>query len=116
MNLLSILEPEEMKAQARIRYKGEPWLSESWWLWYGNKLASYLWVSWGKILKSQGISWQDFLKCLSAWKADVKRWLRDELDWHELERDIRDTAPRFKPWLDSRHGRLSKNRFYPLRG
>ncbi len=105
-------EPIGLKSQAvEERYKNQDWDSDSLRVWYDNKLPSYLWTEcgWGSFL-----TWPELLECLSAWNKDIKRWLKDELSWTDMMADIMLTIPRFKPWLDGRHGERS-NRYFPLR-
>lgn len=109
-------EPIALKGQAIEQRRKDPtWDSDSLLAWFGNKLPSYFWTDcgWGHILKREGLTWPDFLECLSAWKIDIIQWLRNELAWEDLVADLRRTAPRFKPWLDTphRHG-LG---YFPLR-
>lgn len=110
-------EPIVLKTQAvEQRYKDPTWDSDSLRVWYGNKLPSYLWTEcgWDSCLKQEGLTWRGFLECMSAWKGDIIRWLRSEFSWEELVADIRRTTPRFKPWLDARHGHKSSY-YFPLR-
>lgn len=110
-------EPIALKVQTiEERFKNPTWDSDSLRAWYGNKLPSYLWTDcgWGSCLNREGVTWQGFLECLSAWKRDINRWLRSELSWDDLVSDIRQTIPRFKPWLDARHGHVSSS-YFPLR-
>jgi len=116
LDLPAAPEPVALKAQAVGWRRDNPtWDSDSLWAWYGNRLASYFWTQclWSQILKQHDVTWLDFLKCLSAWKPDITRWLRSELSWEQLAADIHITAPRFRPWLQARHGHHVG--YFPLR-
>lgn len=117
VQLLNAPEPIALKTQAvQQRYQDPGWDSDSLRAWYGNELPSYLWTEcgWGSFLKHQGLTWQEFLECLSAWRDDICQWLRNELSWEELIADIKQTVARFKPWLDARHGHGFRH-YFPLR-
>ncbi len=57
-------------------------------LWYGNRIASYLWSYWGSKLSSRGMRWQDFLHALREWRDDFIRWLEGETTWEALMEKI----------------------------
>lgn len=84
-SLPKAVEPKLLKEQAKAERQRNPDIdldvARAWF-----ELPSYLWTQcgWGKVLKARGVTWQDFQKCLSARKYDVKGWLRDWLDWEEF--------------------------------
>lgn len=47
-------------------------------------LPKYLWEHWKPALKSRGISWQLFLKVISACEYDVVAWVEGRKPWKEL--------------------------------
>lgn len=47
-------------------------------------LPKYLWSHWKSELKAKGLSWQLFLKAISAYEYDVVRWVEGQLSWEEL--------------------------------
>jgi hypothetical protein len=47
-------------------------------------LPKYLWAHWKSELKAKGLSWQLFLKAISACEYDVVRWVEGQLSWEEL--------------------------------
>jgi len=47
-------------------------------------LPKYLWSYWRSQLKARGLSWQLFLKAISACDYDVVRWVEGQLSWEEL--------------------------------
>jgi len=57
-------------------------------IWLGNRLPKYLWNLWGKDLKSEGLRWQDFLKCLSKFEGDIIKWVEGEVSWERLTSEI----------------------------
>lgn len=90
-------EPKELKRQAQIEHGRQPDMDmDSFVLWFGNKLVSYLWTTykWKDVLKQNGITWQTFLKIVSFHKKDLIRWARDEKGWDDLIVSIRESLPR----------------------
>ena len=57
-------------------------------IWLGNKLPKYLWGFWGKDLKSIGLRWQGFLKCVSRFEEDIIKWVSGEMGWEALIDEI----------------------------
>lgn len=49
-----------------------------------SSLPKYLWRYWKNDLKKNEITWQLFLKALSACNYDVIRWVEDNISWNEL--------------------------------
>lgn len=47
-------------------------------------LPKYLWRCWGLFLKARGVSWQLFLKAVSACDSDVIAWVEGKKPWVEL--------------------------------
>ena len=73
---------------------------ETFTLWFGNRLPSYLWKEggWAKPLKKEGYNWQSFLKILSLHKKDMIKWSWDTLSWRDFLFKIQKTLndPVFK--------------------
>ena len=73
---------------------------ETFTLWFGNRLPSYLWKEggWAKPLKKEGYNWQSFLKILSLHKKDMIKWSWDTLSWRDFLVKIQKTLkdPVFK--------------------
>ncbi len=57
-------------------------------IWLGNRLPKYLWSSWSKNLRSIGLRWQDFLKCVSKFEGDIIKWVNGEILWEDLLNEI----------------------------
>ena len=93
-------EPKIFKKQATEQKQSKEWDIESIFLWFGNKLPSYLWKDggWSKTLKAEGYNWQSFLKILSLHKKEMISWSRNALSWKEFLLKIQDTLkdPVFK--------------------
>ncbi len=58
-------------------------------VWLGNRLAKYIWSSWGDELKAMGVRWQDFLKVYSETSSSVLEWVKGEKEWDDLLAEIR---------------------------
>jgi len=57
-------------------------------VWYGNKLSKYLWEHWGEQLKSQGYTWQIFLRVLKHRTDAVLLWNRGKMKWDDLAQEF----------------------------
>ena len=79
-------EPIEIKEFITNLINGD--VSPTYAIWLGNKLPKYLWGFWGKELKSTGLKWQTFLKCVSKFEKDVIKWVDGELSWEALVDEI----------------------------
>ena len=67
MRLIIPPEPKILKKQLKDQKRNFGLKLDSFTLWFGNKLPSYLWKDggWAKVLKAEGYNWQSFLKILS---------------------------------------------------
>jgi len=98
-------EPIMLKKQSKQQKEGKEWDIDSIVFWFGNKLPSYLWKEggWSQHLKSDGYTWQSFLKILSLHKREMILWSRDAISWKEFLKTLQHTIkdPLFKKILTS---------------
>lgn len=96
-------EPRILKKQSQTSSPEKDWKLDSLFIWFGNKLPSYLWKEggWSTTLKKEGFNWQSFLKILSLHKKDMIQWSRNGITWNELLIKIEETIkdPIFKKIL-----------------
>ena len=83
MSLSRPPEPLTFKKQSNEQINEKNWKLDSLFLWFGNRLPSYLWNEggWSKPLKKEGFNWQSFLKVLSLHKKDMIQWSRNGITW-----------------------------------
>ncbi len=92
MNLKMPKESKEVKGWIKMVEKetsktpGINWDSLN--VWYGNKLAKYLWEQWGNELKETGFKWPTFLKLLKYRTDKVLLWNEGVLTWEGLIKDL----------------------------
>lgn len=60
-------------------------------IWIFNLLPKYLWDHWGPDLRSNGITWQKFLRLLKYDNKYIRLWAFDKLSWEELIKEIKST-------------------------
>jgi hypothetical protein len=96
-------EPVVIKESTNNHHNEKKWDIDSLFLWFGNKLPSYLWREggWSKPLKNAGYTWQSFLKILSLHKKDMIKWSKNAISWKDLLLKIEETIkdPVFKKLL-----------------
>jgi hypothetical protein len=96
-------EPKKLKKHFMNQKKNLEIKIDTFTLWFGNKLPSYLWrdAGWSKPLKDDGYSWQSFLKIFSLHKREMIKWSNNSLSWNdflcELQQTLKD--PLFKKML-----------------
>ena len=93
-------EPKLFKKQAKEQKQNKEWDIDSIFLWFGNKLPSYLWKDggWSKPLKEEGYDWQSFLKVLSLHKKEMISWSWNSISWKDFLNKLIETLkdPVFK--------------------
>ncbi len=83
-------EPLEIKGKALEKAKSGEWAMIrrdkviKLWSLSAQALPKYLWSHWNPELKARGLSWQLFLKAISACDYDVVKWVEGQLSWKEL--------------------------------
>ena len=60
-------------------------------VWFFNLLPKYLWDHWGPALRSNGITWQKFLRLLKYDTKYMRLWAFDKISWEELVKEIKNT-------------------------
>lgn len=95
-------EPVSLKTDIQTQLpQDEPvnWDLESFAVWYGNRIQSYLWDEWKSILKPLGFDWQTFLKLMSLCTNSFTLWIADEKEWSEVVDDIERRLSEWGPLL-----------------
>ena len=57
-------------------------------VWYGLQLPKYLWAEWKDNLKSEGFTWQKFLRLLKHRTDAVLLWYKGAYTWEQLVEKI----------------------------
>jgi repressor LexA len=79
-------EPAELKAWMQALHHTQPKIStsnnwDSYVVWAGNRLPKYLWGCWKQDLKSDGYTWQRFMRTL-RYRTDLGvMWYREAITW-----------------------------------
>lgn len=94
MNLKKVVEPKELKAFMKAlqnEHANDPRVNwDSFIVWSGNQLPKYLWNAWKDDLKSEGFTWQSFLKILRLRTDIVLQWFHDMILWDDFVRQSAD--------------------------
>jgi len=92
MNLHIPKEPEHVKNWMKtvevniVKTPGVNWDNVN--VWYGNQLPKYLWEHWGNQLKTQGFTWQIFLRVLKHRTDAVLLWNKGIIKWDDLAQEF----------------------------
>ena len=102
-------EPVEIKSlikDVRVRLAKEGYAGadcDSLSVWSFNRMPKYLWNEWGRDLKREGITWQEFLKILKLHTIDLIEWaLYDRLEWEDMVRRIECTIETYAQRVDKK--------------
>jgi hypothetical protein len=76
-------EPVEIKESIKTLIKAAGG-KEVYAIWFGNRLAAYLWKTWKKVLATEGMTWQDFMKTMKNVEKEAVRWVKEEASWKDL--------------------------------
>ena len=83
-------EPIELKREAYHRARSKEWSfmrresTIKLFTLSSQGLPKYLWNYWKPVLKAKRVSWQVFLKALSACEHDVITWVEGRRTWKDL--------------------------------
>ena len=84
--MVTLQEPTNIKEL--IKALIDKGIEPSYAIWFGNKLARFLWSSYGEVFKRNGLRWQDFLRYLSSFEQQILMWIYGETQWSELLKSL----------------------------